>query len=289
MNVVIVYNSRAGSALAPDELERRFSKQGFTVEALIAFSDTIATDLKPYIKKDAIIAVMGGDGTLSRAARILANTGAIFAPIPGGTLNHFTKDLGISQDIDQAIKDLKTAKPHAIDAGSVNDIVFINNSSIGLYPSSLETRQALRTSKLSKWPAAILGSLRALSQYHTYHVKIDGEAMTTPFVFVGNNDYHLADPMATGRTTLTAGKLAVYTIDAASRIELFKLLGWALIGRLKDAPEAHEWKTEEIIIHTRRRRITISRDGELQHIETPLHYKILPGALRVLGGKLTTS
>lgn len=63
-----------------------------------------------------------------------------------GTLNHFTKDLDIPQDVDEALARLRRLKPHTIDIASVNDMMFINNSSIGLYPASLRSRSMSQNS-----------------------------------------------------------------------------------------------------------------------------------------------
>jgi diacylglycerol kinase family enzyme len=40
--------------------------------------------------------------------------------------------------------------------------------------------------------------------------------------------------------------------------------------------------TKEVWIETRRRRLRVATDGEVTVMNTPLHYRVRPGALRVL-------
>ena len=282
MNLVLVHNPKSGSARSASELKDLFKNHGITIDLFIPMNDSFESNLKQHVKKGQIIAAIGGDGTLSAVANVLTGTDAIFAPLSGGTLNHFTKDLGVAQDLDEALKRLAKKKINKIDVASINGTVFINNSSIGLYPSSLNTRERFED-RLGKWPAAVVGSLRALWRYRTYTVSIEGKEFKTPFIFVGNNDYHLDQPDSGGRTRLDRGVLSVYAIKSASRFAVVKLLGHALIGQLNNASEIETWKTNGMTISSKKTQLRVSRDGELEKLETPLHYKIIAGKLRIIG------
>ena len=282
MNIVFVYNPNSGSALPLDVLRAKCDESGIKIQAFIAVEEGYEKKLKRYAKKDQTIAAYGGDGTISSVANIVAGTRANLAPLPGGTLNHFTKDLGISQEFDKALRGLKKGQVKTVDVAEVNGTIFLNNSSIGLYPSSLQTREHFED-KLGKWPAAVIGGIRTFIRYRTYELTISGENVTTPFIFIGNNDYHLDKTDKAGRKRLDKGILSVYTINAASRRQLLGLLGWALVGRLSDAPEIKAWTAKEVTIHAKKPQLKISRDGELDIIATPLNYKILPSRLRIIG------
>jgi len=64
--------------------------------------------------------------------------------LPLGSLNHFARDLNIPADLDKAIAVIAARRTRAVDVGSVNDRVFVNNASIGVYPSIVEAREELR-------------------------------------------------------------------------------------------------------------------------------------------------
>jgi diacylglycerol kinase family enzyme len=282
MNVAaVVYNKKSGSSLSKTELAKRFAANGIVVDTYITIGEGFEDVLKPCLKKDAIIIAIGGDGTISGTAGFVAGTEAVLAPLPGGTLNHFTKDLGIDQDIDKAIAHLPSAPRHDIDIARVNETYFINNSSIGLYPSSLQTRDRLED-RLVKWPSAVIGIIRAFVRYKTYTMTIGKTTFTTPFLFVGNNDYKIDQP-GEGRTRLDQGVLSVCTIVAKNRWTILRLLPYALIGRLAEHDAFHVQTTESFTIQAKRSHLRVSHDGEHSKLEAPLTYEIKKKYLRILG------
>lgn len=282
MKVVIVYNPRSGQGYGRSTLRKTFAKHGIEIEAFIKIEDGYETKVKKHIKKGTVIAAIGGDGTLSSVAALLINTPATFAPLAGGTLNHFTKDLGVSQELDTAVENLKKAKARKIDVAKVNNTIFLNNSSIGLYPSSLRVREDLEKEKVAKWPAAILASIQAFVRYRTLTVTVEGETFQTPFLFVGNNDYHLTDPAAGGRTHLDSGKLSVYAIATGERWKLLRLFRHAITGDLRKNEELRIWHATTLTVKTKKSYVHISRDGELERTASPLQYEILAQSLQVL-------
>lgn len=282
MNIILVYNPQSGSAPTKQLLRRHCAAVGIEVEAFITISGTIKQKLRPYIANGRHIAVIGGDGTISTIAGLVAGTKATLIPLPGGTLNHFTKDLGIPQDVSQALTRLKRCKPRRVDIASVGDIYFINNSSLGVYPLSLRTREEYE-SRIGKWPAAVAASWRALVRLKVYRVTMDGESFQTPFIFIGNNRYSLAKFGGTKRAQLNQGVLTVYAAKTKSRLTLLKIALFALIGRVKQLNEFDQYYPSELTIHTKRSHLSVSHDGELSRLSSPLIYKIHPKALRILG------
>ena len=283
MKVVIIHNPRSGSAIPVRDLVRKFKAVDIEVIKTIKIDDT-AKALSHYRDQKIVVVGYGGDGSLNQVATHLLDTKLLFAPLPGGTLNHFTKDLGISQDLDEAIRDITSARLRSIDIATVNDKVILNNSSIGLYPSSLQMRDEITRKQISKWPAAIIASFKAFLRYRSYTVTIDGETFKTPFIFVGNNDYRLEHMLIGERKHLNEHILSVYAIVGASRLSLLRVFGKALMRQLESADEMKIWKAQSLTVHTKRPRIRISRDGEHERTSTPLEYKILPDALKIIGG-----
>lgn len=279
----VVYNPRSGSAPSLRELKKHFNEAAIEVERYIDITKELSKLKHLSSQKGSIIAAVGGDGTLSSVAGMLINSDAIFAPLPGGTLNHFTKDLGMPQELPQAISRLSTLRPRQIDAAQVNGTVFINNSSIGLYPSSLQTREELEAKKLGKWSAAFIAAVKALVHYRSLTVTIHSETFKTPFIFVGNNDYHLENNVMGERHSLSSKKLSVYAVASASRWSLVKIIAGTLLGRLAITDDIKIWKTTKLTVHAKKKQLRISRDGELEKTPTPLHYEIAAGSLTIIG------
>ena len=279
MNIVLVYNPHSGTSRPLSKLRRTFATHDITIKTAIDITKDFPGKLRPLIKKGTYVAAIGGDGTLSSVAAEVYATEAIFIPLPGGTLNHFTKDVGIAQDLDTAIAALASAKPHSVDVALVNDKLFLNNSSIGIYPTSLRTRGEIED-RLGKWPSAIIGTIRALIRFKLYTVTIEGETFKTPFIFIGNNEYHL-DEGGT-RDSLKTGKLCAYAIRSPRRSTLVTLLLYALFRKLRDADEFIIHRDTQLTIQTKRTKVTVSADGELLRLSSPLVYRSLQSGLTIL-------
>ncbi|OGL22011.1 hypothetical protein A2707_01510 [Candidatus Saccharibacteria bacterium RIFCSPHIGHO2_01_FULL_45_15] len=281
MNVVVVYNPKSGSALPANELRTLFDDVDVAIIEFVDVTDDIKKSLKKYTNSQTIIAAIGGDGTINSVAQQIVDTPAILAPLPGGTLNHFTKDLGIDQDLATAISNIPSSTPRSIDVATVNERLFLNNSSIGVYPSSLRTRKRFED-RLGKWPAAVIGTIRATVSYHLYDVTVSGQTFRTPFLFVGNNDYHI-EAIGQSRDTLDAGTLSVYAITIQHRRDLLKLFLYALIGKLSDHEHFHSYLTDSFTLHTKQKKLSVSTDGELFVESSPLTYAIKKRSLKIIG------
>lgn len=284
MKFYFVYNSRSGSALSLKQLKQACQQAEIEVSEFIKVTTSYEARLKGLVKKDDIVAIYGGDGTVSSVISTLADKECVFAPLAGGTLNHFTKDLGIPQDITKALDGLLKRQPRRIDVAAINDTLFINNSSIGFYPLSLRTRERL-TPRIGKWPAAAIGLIGALVNYRTYNVTIGNRHIRTPFIFVGNNDYRLATAGINGsRNHLDKGELSIYTIDATTITTFFALMGRLLFTKATKLPGIHVWKGGQVTIASRHKKhLTISKDGEVITATFPVVYKSLPKKIRIIG------
>ena len=281
MNVTVVYNPKSGKARSKTALQRMFTRAGITPEQWLDITNTATPEALDTLKNTKrIVAVIGGDGTIAAVAQHIAGGTALLAPLPGGTLNHFTKDCGIAQNLTEAIANITHSSPTRVDYATVNDRVFLNNSSIGIYPLSLRTRKQFEDT-LGKWPAAVIASIRAFLQFRLYTITLNNHTFTTPFVFVGNNTYSL--DAAAKRRTLRGGHLCVYAVASNKRRTLVKLFTLALIGRLQSQPELIIAEPQRVVIHTKRSLVSVSTDGEVARISAPLTYTSHPKGLRIIG------
>src|SRR4051794_37510526 len=103
----------------------------------------------------ALVVAGGGDGTINAVASALVGTEARLGVLPLGTLNHFAKDLGIPLALEEAVRTVFTGRPQAVDVGEVNGRLFLNNSSLGIYPRIVRLREAHRRQGVRKWIAFV--------------------------------------------------------------------------------------------------------------------------------------
>ena len=185
-----------------------------------------------------LVVAGGGDGTVSTVAAALVGTEASLGILPLGTLNHFAKDLGIPLDVSGAAAVIASGHTARVDVGEVNGRIFLNNSSVGLYPSLVYHREKSEDQGRGRWVALALALSRVWRLYRRVRVSVStggvSRQIRTPFVFVGNNEYHLEGVRIGARARLDAGLLHVSMAPGLGRAEMLHVLGRALAGRNTD-------------------------------------------------------
>ena len=290
MAVIILLNTASGSGSAAEAattIERLFGAAGREVRVeLVESGDRLRSLARDAAREhpEAVVAG-GGDGTISTVAEELAGTGIPLGVLPLGTLNHFAKDLGIPLDLEGAAGVILGGVTTRVDVGEVSGHVFLNNSSIGVYPRLLRLRERYRERGRSKWIAAFWAMLAVLRRHSFMAVRIvaDGETIVrrTPFVFVGNNAYRMEGLSAGSRDSLTGGRLAVYIMNAGGRRSLLWLAWSVLIGRARRIEELETLSVLEAQVETRRAKLQVALDGEVLEERDPLTYRVRPAALTV--------
>jgi diacylglycerol kinase family enzyme len=286
MNITVVHNQKSGGAGKLQDLQNAFKKHGLDAD-FIAIQDTRAvhTIRAAAKKRGAVVVAAGGDGTVQLAAGLVRRYKATLGVVPLGTLNHFAKDAGLPLDIAGAVQLIKNGKTALVDTGDVNGHIFINNSSIGLYPQSLRTRKKYRH-KVGNIPSAIMSIAKVLVRPRRYRITlhVDGKRITrrTPFVFIGNNAYTVQGNEFLNRSSLTEGRLAIYIIKAKHPWHVVRLFITALFTKKRRTPDLDIYYTDSCVIKNRHRQLPIAFDGEVESLATPLHYAIKPKSLRII-------
>lgn len=283
-----------GTALAGvDEAVRNrlleiFAAAGATADVVIASSPEELETLAKAASDDVcdLVVAGGGDGTVNAVASAVVDTDKHFGVLPLGTLNHFAKDLQLPLDFEEAALNLLTGSPVAVDVGEVNGRIFLNNSSLGLYPTIVREREKHQRLGKGKWPAFVWAALTALRRYPFVDVRLSVDdkvlARRTPFVFVGNNEYVMERLDIGSRERLDAGVLSIYITNRMGRFGLVRLAIRALFGRLRNEKDFLALKAREITISPRSHRARVAFDGEVDILKTPLEYRIRPRALTVI-------
>jgi YegS/Rv2252/BmrU family lipid kinase len=291
VKVEVIVNRRSGPGHEADvqhRLERAFKAAGIDAQISLAGSgaEVVAMAQRAARGDAETIVAGGGDGTISSVAAAIVGTDKALGILPFGTMNHFAKDLLIPLDLEGAIATIAAGHQSRVDVGEVNGRSFINNSSLGLYPSIIRERDKQQRLGRGKWPAYIWAALAVLRRYPflDVHVGVDGKESNnhTPFVFIGNNEYEMETLDVGGRACLDRGELSLYMTNRTGRLGLLRLALRALLGGLHQEKDFVALCTKQIRIGTKHKRVRVALDGEVTVMEPPLHYRVRPGALRVL-------
>lgn len=235
------------------------------------------------------IAVAGGDGTIATAAAEVARAGAELAVIPGGTLNHFAKHLGVPEDAREAAT-LAARGTHlaSVDVGWLNDErLVLNTSSLGAYVNFVRARERLER-WLDYYTASFLAGLWTLSRQRRFEVElvVDGEARryATTMVFISVGEREAERGAATPRPKADRG-LHVMVARPGARFHLLRFAAAAY--RREQLGEAREaafdsFVTERVTVRGRRRMATVAVDGELVRVTGAVSYQLQRDALKVV-------
>ena len=276
--VHVILNASAGTTDATQTEQQRlvelFRQHGVEPHILLVQDGRDIGDLVRQAVQagSQTIVAGGGDGTINAVASALVDTDVALGILPLGTLNHFAKDLGIPLDIAGAVQTILNGRVVHVDVGDVNGRIFINNSSLGLYPSIVRHRlnQQKRYGR-GKWLALLLATLTVLPRHPFFRVALclDGTTIVrrTPFVFVGNNVYQMDALNLGARTELDAGTLSLYTAQPIGRFGLLKLVMRLLLGQLHGRDDFSAFTAQDMVITIRRNRVRVATDGEPHHPE----------------------
>jgi len=247
----------------------------------------------PRMARDALeqnagaVIAGGGDGTVSAVASALAGGSTPLGILPLGTLNHFAKDLRIPLDLDKAVETIVQRHVKKVDVGRVANRIFVNNSSLGIYPSIIEIRERLRQIGYRKWIAFAKATGDVLKREDEVSISLESERARiiaqTPFLFVGNNEYQSEGIHLGARLRLDGGRLHAYFAPPVRTRDLPKLFAHALLGFARREHALESISAEELWVDTASARdMKVACDGELLWLQTPLQYRVWPGALNVI-------
>jgi diacylglycerol kinase family enzyme len=304
MKVVAIVNSRAGTVAGGESesfrasLAEAFQQHGIEAELQLVEGGHIRESAELALaaalegRIDAVV-VGGGDGTIRTVAGVLAGTGVPLGILPLGTLNHFAKDLAIPPQLEAATAVIGDGYTRRIDLGEVNDEVFVNNSSLGIYPYLVADRER-QTSETSrpKWIAASLAFLRVLRRFPTRRLTVrfgsGAEPIRTPCLFIGNNEYELS-PLAIGkRMKLDGGELWLCVANQRDPARFLWLAFRLIVGVADPAKELVTAQVTAVEITSRSSRLPVALDGEVVTMRPPLLYRSRPGDLVVFAPRPTS-
>lgn len=294
----IIYNKNSGFHAANkeavyEELVQVLSSHGYEIQSFELGQDVSFDALMDKVlarhqqqQEVGVVVAAGGDGTLNAVAQRLMHTNIPMGILPLGTFNYVARVLNIPLDLIQAANVIATGQNRQVHVAQLNDHIYLNNASLGLYPLFIQKRE-FYNQKFGRFPLhAYTSGLDVLIRdrkelkleievdHHIYPVK-------TPLIFFGNNQLQLADLNLKIAKDAAQGKVAGVVVAKSDKRTLFKLL-WQLIrGNIEKAPDVYSFAAEQVTIHTKRNKITVAIDGEIVEMKPPLQISVKKNALNI--------
>jgi diacylglycerol kinase family enzyme/membrane-associated phospholipid phosphatase len=230
------------------------------------------------------LAAAGGDGTVAAVAAVAASRGLPLVVVPAGTLNHFARDIGVSEVAD-AVDAVRNGTAVAVDLGGVRidrgpPHWFVNTASLGGYPDLVELRE-IRQARWGKWPAAALALIHVLRESDPLVVRIDGKHRKVWLVFVGNGLYRPRGFAAAARHRLDSGLIDVRYIRADVQLSRIRFVIGALAGALQQSRTYVQQERAELLVEVLGPPVALATDGEVVAEGSRFEFFTQPAALKV--------
>jgi diacylglycerol kinase family enzyme len=245
--------------------------------------DDLAALARAAVARGAdVLGMAGGDGSLGIVAAIAAEHGVAFVAVPAGTRNHFALDLGVDREDVVGALDAFSGLERRIDLGRVNDRPFLNNVSLGIYATIVQSPD-YRDAKAGTFARLLPDLLGPSAMPFDLHFETpDGEACDdSQLVLVSNNAYRFDRLEDVGsRPRLDRGELGVVATAIAGSAQAAEFVALEIAGRVRRFGGWREWRAPSLSIASAAP-VKAGIDGEAVELDPPLHFSVESRALRV--------
>ena len=295
----IIFNPNAGTALTAGittaMLGEMFAAAGLSFDIDDDDDEPLEERIARAIAGPAEVVVAGGgDGTVLAVAEALLGTDKTLAILPLGTLNGLARDLQLPLDVPTAIQQLNTLEARAIDVGEVNGRAFLHNVIIGLVPGIGVGREKVRGSGWRGKVKFTLFMLRRLARARRIALALrlngtDVRVERMQSLVVVNNSYDQWFGRFMARRRLDRGRLTAYLVRNLRVRDAIRLTIEMMFGTWGNDRVIEYEKVQELTVMSKKRRLSVSMDGDVMILDTPLEFAVRPRSLSVLAPPLPES
>ncbi|NYE95960.1 undecaprenyl-diphosphatase [Psychromicrobium silvestre] len=233
------------------------------------------------------LAVWGGDGTVGALAQRAITEKLPLAVFPGGTFNHFARDVH-AEDVEGVSKAISTGAALLSDVAEVRmerqdgeeRRVMLNTASVGIYPELVQRREALQKT-LGKPLASIVAGLRTFAVLKPTKLSIDGQPRKIWLIYLGRGRYYPRGFAPLERPVLDDGVLDTRYISARTLFSRLRLLGAIVTGRTEVSPVVSLSTARTVRLDAVGAPFALAIDGEVLDGVKSAVFTVQPSALTV--------
>ena len=258
-----------------------------------AKSDDIKTTVAAEIDTGAdLVIAAGGDGTAMAVAGAMNGRDVPFSVLPLGTFNFFARGLGLSENPEEAARQILEGTPHDVRVAEVNGQVFLNNASLGIYPEILKERETVYSRWGRRRIAAHWSVVKTFLRFQrpmkvTMTTDAGTERRRTALIFVARSAYQLGLFGIEGEAAIESDRFAVLVARVTGRRQLFRL-AWRLTRKsIREGRDYDLIATRKLDVVVARRRALLAFDGEKRRESSPFRFRMSEKPLRIVLPKET--
>ena len=269
-----------------DELRRRIADEDVTDVRWyeVPKSRKAPKQLRRAMKeKPDLVVIWGGDGMVQRCVDTIAGSGVPVAIIPAGTANLLAHNLGIPEDLAEAVRIGFHGTRRALDLGKLNGEHFAVMAGVGFDADMIDDADRGAKDRLGRLAYVKAGLRHVRSDASRVRIEVDGTEWfdgEASCVLLGNVGRITGGIPAFDDARPDDGWLEVGVATAAGALQWARTLGRMAVGRSEKSPFVR-------ITRARKVRITLDvptmyeLDGGSREQVRKVRAKIVPGAVTV--------
>jgi diacylglycerol kinase family enzyme len=233
-----------------------------------------------------MVAVCGGDGTVTACAGVLAGTGIPMALLPTGTGNLLVRNLGLPLNVPAALDRAFSGDRRTIDLLEADGKRFTVMAGLG-FDAALIRHTGEQAKKRHGWAAYVAGGLRALRSTPRawYELRVDSaprRRIRALGVLVGNVGELQGGMALLPDADPSDGLVDVIVLAPRGWLDVL-LLAWRIVRRRPDdGPQALIAQGRRVEIRADRA-VPLEFDGDFAGEQQTLTVTVLPGAVTICG------
>ncbi len=280
--VVLVINPASGSGTGARVIDE--VREALPRTEIIELDGDVDVEavMREAAERAEVLAVGGGDGTVSCAAGVAVDAGVPLAVFPGGTFNHFAKDIGC-ETVAKTVTAIREGTVSCVDVLRLNDSgTVINTASIGAYPAFVRTREKLEH-KIGKPLAGAYALWRTMRREAPVRIAFDNKVVSTSLFFLGNSTYLPSGFAPSRRGRMDDGLIDVRILESGRRFSRMRIVVSLALGRLVRSPLYHEMRVPEFRFTAVDGPTAVAHDGEVEMRLDEARFSVRYRALPVFG------
>lgn len=248
-----------------------------------------ASILHRLAEEAELIIAAGGDGTVYELINALCplQQRPLFAILPGGTCNDFSRTLGISQNHLEAVEQILRLHVRNIDVGKHDDHYFLNFWGIGLIT---QVSEQIQSEIKKRWGrlAYYLSAIQTISDKQTFYLEVESDQQQysgeAAMMIVGNGSHVGGMEVYFPQSSVDDGQLDVLILKDVSMDSVWSMIVSHFTNQDPEGEDLLYFHARELKVRTKPN-LKIDCDGE-KKTYTPTHLSVLPGHLRIIVGDL---
>lgn len=268
-----------------EKINQIFNNSGLSVTIyVLKKNDDLAEIVSAASKKTDMIAVYGGDGSITQAAVPLIGSGTPLAIMPGGTANVLSKELGIPQDTIDVLTLLRDKRYQfkTIDTGLVNGKAFLLRVNLGIMAEMITETDPELKDKIGQLAYGVATIKTAMdAKPVSYELNIDGKEVRAEGVSLtvtNSGSMGVGDLQLQPGISVSDGLLDIVLLKDAGILSIVKAAGSAILG--KETEAVNHWTCKTVTITLPNEQVYLCDDCEAR--ADKLNIKIVPSSLTVV-------